>query len=258
MSSIKWNKDQIKLAFHLYCQTPFGRIHSRNAEIILLSHIIERTPSAVAMKMLNLASLDPAIVSSGRSALGNASSLDREVWAEFHHDWEKLALECELFLQENGQTVGEESSITEDNNILNLENYIGETKKVVSEQRLKQHFFRRAILSSYSGRCCISGLAESRLLVASHIVPWSKDKSNRLNPSNGLCLSSIHDQAFDKGLITLTDDLKIVLSAEIKKQKEDFVKVTFLAFAGKTIELPEKFRPELSFIAYHRENIFVG
>lgn len=47
----------------------------------------------------------------------------------------------------------------------------------------------------------MSGLAEPRLLIASHIVPWSKDKTNRLNPSNGLCLSAIHDRAFDQGFI---------------------------------------------------------
>jgi predicted restriction endonuclease len=58
----------------------------------------------------------------------------------------------------------------------------------------------------------MSGLSDSRLLIASHIVPWSSDKQIRLNPSNGLCLSAIHDRAFDKGLMTLSDDLKIVIS----------------------------------------------
>jgi len=79
-----WTKEQVKLAFHLYCQIPFGKIDSRNKEVISLSNSIGRTPSAVAMKMLNISSLDPAITSTGRVGLGNASALDREVWAEFH------------------------------------------------------------------------------------------------------------------------------------------------------------------------------
>lgn len=56
----RWTKEQLKLAFHLYCQLPFGRLHSRNPEIIELANLIGRTPGAVAMKLVNFASLDPA------------------------------------------------------------------------------------------------------------------------------------------------------------------------------------------------------
>jgi putative restriction endonuclease len=69
-----------------------------------------------------------------------------------------------------------------------LEDFTGETRRVVTEQRIKQQFFRRAVLSSYRGRCCMSGLSEPRLLIASHIVPWSKDKANRLNPRKRVVL----------------------------------------------------------------------
>ena len=46
------------------------------------------------MKLGNFASLDPAITSTGRKGLDGASDLDREIWANFHADWEGLALEC--------------------------------------------------------------------------------------------------------------------------------------------------------------------
>ena len=137
------------------------------------------------------------------------------------------------------------------------EDFTGETKKVITEQRIKQNFFRRAVLSSYHGRCCMSGLSEQRLLIASHIVPWSKDKANRLNPSNGLCLSAIHDRAFDKGLITLTDDFKIVVSDEIKRRDEHFIKSVISSLHGRQIELPERFMPSVEFISRHRTNLFV-
>ncbi|MCE5182743.1 MAG: HNH endonuclease [Betaproteobacteria bacterium] len=103
----------------------------------------------------------------------------------------------------------------------------------------------------------MSGLSEPRLLVASHIVPWSKDKVNRLNPSNGLCLSAIHDRAFDKGLITLSDDFKIVISEELKQRDEIFVREVLLPLDGISIELPERFTPSIEFISRHRANIFV-
>ncbi len=254
MATTRWTKEQLKLAFHLYCQLSFGKLHSRNPEIIKLAKLIGRTPGAVAMKLVNFASLDPAITSTGRTGLGNAGSLDKEVWAEFHADWEALAVECEMLRRNLDRSAPPEDEADE---LLVPEDYTGETKRVVTEQRIKQNFFRRAVLSSYQGRCCMSGLSEPRLLVASHIVPWSKDKANRLNPSNGLCLSAIHDRAFDKGLITLTDDFKIVVSKELKRKKEPFVMEVLLPLDGHTIEPPERFAPQVEFIAWHRKELFV-
>lgn len=254
MASVLWTKEQIKLAFHLYCQIPFGRIHGRNPEIMALAKVIGRTADAVAMKMSNIASIDPAITSTGRTGLGNASALDRAVWDEFHADWERLAVECQLLRQQLDE--GMDPGVETEADSFSVEDFTGETRQVLMTQRIKQHFFRRAVLSSYRGRCCMSGLSDSRLLIASHIVPWSSDKANRLNPSNGLCLSAIHDRAFDKGLISLTDDGLVILSADIKRSANSFVKNTFLSLENNPIEMPERFRPNCDFLRYHRENVF--
>lgn len=254
MTSSRWTKEQLKLAFHLYCQLPFGKLDMRTPEVIKLAMLIGRTPGAVAMKLSNFASLDPAITSTGRKGLEGASNLDREVWAEFHADWEKLAVESETLRRNLDRTMATEDEVDE---LLTSDDYSGETKQVLIEQRIKQNFFRRAVLSSYRGRCCMSGLSDSRLLIASHIVPWCKDKANRLNPSNGLCLSAIHDRAFDKGLITLSDDFKIVVSVELKRRNDIFVKEVLLPLEGKSIELPDRFLPNVEFISNHRANLFV-
>lgn len=103
----------------------------------------------------------------------------------------------------------------------------------------------------------MSGLSDPQLLIASHIVPWSKDKANRLNPSNGLCLSAIHDRAFDRGLITLSDDFRVVLSKPLRRLKEKFVDEVFLPLDGKPIDLPERFVPDVAFVARHRKEVFV-
>jgi putative restriction endonuclease len=246
----RWSREQLKLAFHLYCQLPFGKLHQSNPEIVTLASLIGRTPSAVAMKLSNFASLDPAITSSGRRGLEGASNLDREVWEEFHSNWEGLAIECEhLRLQIEPAPVDE--ALTE---TLGAEDFTGETRKVLTEQRIKQRFFRRAVLSSYRGRCCMSRVSDPRLLVASHIVPWSADRANRLNPSNGLCLSAIHDRAFDQRLIWLTDDFRVVLSPAIEGSQDAFVQSVFSPLAGTKIDLPERFMPSVEFIARHRES----
>ena len=251
-----WTLEQLKLAFYLYCQIPFGKLHQGNPRIIELAKLIGRTRSAVAMKLVNFASLDPSITGTGRKGLGNASVLDREVWDEFHADWERLAVECEQLRQylllehklkpEQPRDVGEDFS---------LGDFIGETRRALVEQRVKQSFFRRAVLASYRGRCCISGVSDTRLLVASHIVPWRDDKANRLNPSNGLCLSAIHDKAFDSYLFSLTDDTRVVLSKRLRVTKDTFLKDVFWPIEGRVIELPERFGPQPGFLQRHRETM---
>lgn len=252
-SNGRWTPEQTKLAFELYCQTPFGRIDSRNKRIVELATLLGRTPSAVAMKCLNIASIDPLVAASGRAGLGNASSLDQETWDEFHADWERLTSECEQLRQHLLLASGQSQALPRGvDDKFELTDFSGETRDAIVQQRVKQGFFRRAVLSSYRDRCCISGLSDKRLLVASHIVPWSADKANRLNPSNGLCLSVIHDKAFDSHLFTLSDDWQVVLSERIKASKDTFLREVFWPIDGKQIEMPERFAPDPTFIAKHR------
>lgn len=252
MVNSRWTPEQLKLGFHLYCQLPFGKLHSRNPEIIELARLIGRTPSAVAMKLVNFASLDPVITSSGRRGLGNASQADRDVWDEFHTNWDAL-VEQSAFLRISlsGNDDVQESLITDE---LDAEqDFTGETRIAPIRQRVKQSFFRRAVLSSYGEKCCVSGVSDRRFLVASHIVAWSEDASIRLHPGNGLCLSAIHDKAFDSHLFSLTDDYRVVLSEQLKQTRDDFLRQIFWPVDGLQIRLPERFRPETKFLRRHRD-----
>lgn len=254
-----WSKDQLKLAFHLYCQLSFGKMHSRNPEVVELSNLIGRSANALAMKLVNFASLDPSITGTGRKGLSGVSKLDREVWAEFNQDWERLAVECEyLKLHLMGNRSEEMKGEALESEAVFEEDFAGETRRVLTEQRIKQQFFRRSVLSSYKSKCCISGLSDARLLVASHIVPWGKDKQNRLNPCNGLCLSAIHDRAFDRGLFTIDANYRVLLSSQILSSEEDFLKVVFHEINGRSIKLPDKFLPDARFLTFHRQNIFLN
>jgi len=246
----KWTVKELKLALALYCQIPFGKMHSRNPDIIRLADRIGRTPSAVAMKLVNFASLDPEIIASGRAGLGNASATDRMVWEEFQTDWDNELLKAtkdlpdyKILSYEDTEYPLDISSVT--------------TRKAEIEIRTKQAIFRRMILSSYAGVCCISGLSEPRLLIASHIVPWNKDIGNRLNPHNGLCLSVLHDKAFDRGLITILPDYTVAVSKEITKLVDDnFAQSTLVAINGQKMKMPEKFHPLPEFLVWHNQNMF--
>lgn len=248
---MKWTEDELELALALYCQLPFGKMHSRNQDIIRLAEKIGRTPSAVAMKLVNFASLDPEIVKSGRSGLGNASATDRLVWNKFQQNWDA---EITTAAEKLGTVTELKAEIEEEELPLPVDT----TRKAEVEIRRKQYIFRRMVLSSYSGVCCISGLSEPRLLVASHIVPWKSDAENRLNPRNGLCLSSLHDKAFDLGLLTVYPDYRIAVSPEISKlTKDPFIQDALVSFHGKPITLPEKFHPSKVFLEWHNQQRFL-
>lgn len=250
----QWTAQQLKLAFYLYCLTPFGKLHSHNPDIIQLAAQIGRTPGALAMKLSNFASLDPSIIITGRKGLSGASTLDRQIWAEFHADWEHLTQECEQVRArlQRGQGAIDESAREAPDGVDDLDDYQGETRQVIAQQRKRQTFFRRAVLASYRGRCCISGVSDQRLLIASHIVPWAVDTANRLNPRNGLCLSAIHDKAFDQHLFSLTDDLRIVLSDSLKNSKDAFLRQVFWSVSDKRIDVPDRFVPDPTFLCRHR------
>ncbi len=248
-----WTTEQLKLAFNLYFQTPFGKLHRTNPEIVHLAQLIRRTPSALAMKLVNFASLDSSITDSGRKGLSGASALDRKIWKEFHQDWEGLALECAELRQQLAHGQPFSSSSVRDEPEDDLTDFSGETRLAIVRQRIKQDFFRRTVLASYRNRCCISGISEPRLLVASHIVPWSQDKANRLNPRNGLCLSAIHDKAFDNHLFTLSEDWRVILSAQLKASRDSFVQEVFFPAEGTQIELPDRLKPDQSLVAAHRQ-----
>jgi len=93
-----WNREELIVAFNLYCKIPFGRITSRNPEIINLAKIIGRTPSAVALKLVNFARLDPELQKRKISGMSHGSKSEGEIWDEFHGNWSELAFESEILL----------------------------------------------------------------------------------------------------------------------------------------------------------------
>jgi putative restriction endonuclease len=248
MTRRNWSRDELIVAFNLYCQIPFGRIHNRNPEIIALAKALARTPSALSWKLANFARFDPAVRGRNLSGATHGSALEHDVWEEFHQDWNKLAFESEkakakLLDIELGEELRED---------------FPEGRVRLSEVaiRVNQAFFRSAVLAAYEYKCCITGLAIPELLCASHIVPWSVDIHNRTNPCNGLSLNAIHDRAFDRGLISIGTNYKVQISPSILKAKGEATHDLLLRYSGTTIKLSDRFRPTKSFLEYHNAVVF--
>lgn len=233
-----WTREEVILAIELYCRTVFGRIHSRNNDIIALAKRIGRTPSSVALKLTNFASLDPTL---DRTGMKNVSKLDRELWDSFFADPDTFFT---LASQVAGHYALPEASYPATSGLREGGEY-----EIIGTTRKNQEYFRKMILASYRNRCCITGIAVSELLVASHIIPWAKESRYRTDPRNGLCLNALHDRAFDRGLITLDNDYRVMVARKIKKHSYPI----FNSFEGHQIELPDRFLPSRDFVKSHRE-----
>jgi putative restriction endonuclease len=252
-SGRRWNREELIVAFNFYCRTPFGRLSSTNPDIVCLAKILKRTPSAVAMKLVNFASLDPQHKERGVKGLPNVSKADRTIWEEFHSDWEGLAYESQVVL--DGLRPPKRSHIQLPSDVAARE---GETERIAETRiRLVQSFFRATILASYNCVCSVCQLNLEEMLMASHIIPWAVDSQRRADPTNGILLCALHDRAFDRGLFTIDDSFQLRVATRVRKATTSKIQLLALvAIEGSRIVLPERFLPDRDALAFHRENIF--
>ncbi len=241
-----WSQEEVRHALALYLVTDFGRFHSRNPDVIDLASRIGRTPSAVALKLSNLAALDESLPQKG---MANASNMDRQVWAEFLSDpdgvlkaWEHQTMPPPATASPANPFPGMAESATEFD-------FTGAGERPVeTTQRIGQGFFRKIILTSYHERCALTGIEDTRLLNASHIVAWKDDPQNRINPANGICLNALHDRAFDRHLITFDENYKMKIADHVpavaRRELERVEK-------GR-LEMPSRFLPDQAFLELHR------
>lgn len=131
----------------------------------------------------------------------------------------------------------------------NLSILEGKEKEIITKARINQSIFRNKMLNKYK-HCCLCGITNQDLLVASHIKPWSKsNKNEKVNEYNGLLLCSMHDKLFDLGYISFNDDGTILISKKLDKNDQIFSNID----EKRTIEITND---NIPFIKYHRDNIF--
>ncbi|MFT9018324.1 HNH endonuclease [Acetobacter malorum] len=89
-------------------------------------------------------------------------------------------------------------------------------KQALIKARIGQGIFREGLIERWGGRCAVTGVSILEVLRASHIKPWAIASDNeRLDPNNGLLLIATLDAAFDKHLISFSDDGEMLLSERL-------------------------------------------
>ena len=250
-----WTHDEMILVLNLYLKLPFGKMDRRNPEVIRLAGIIGRTPNAVALRLVNYAACDPILQKRGISGMSHGGKKCGEYWDKFINDRERLLFESERILAQYEGTTVEKKYASEIKDI--PESITGETKLRQIKTRVNQNVFRQIVLANYDNRCAITGIDLTELLVASHIIPWAENEKERLNPENGICLSSLYDKAFDKGLISFTNNKRVIFSARLKENVgKDYYCKYFEPVEGAELIMPRKYHINLSFLEWHRDCIF--
>jgi|SRR5690348_4025740 len=251
-----WTKDELILALNLYLKLPFGKLHSRTPEIIHLANLLGRTPSSIAMRLNNFASVDPYHQQRGIGGLPGGKKQVEPIWKEFINNKDALLFESERILAELEHTSIEHKFFDE---LKGTEHLKGEYKLREVKTRVNQNVFRQIVVANYNGKCAITGIDIPDLLLASHIIPWSKNEQERLNPENGICLSPLYDRAFDKGYIGINEKFEIMLSPLLKKKHEqDYYQKYFSPLQNSKIMMPQKYYPKKEFLRFHLEEVFKG
>lgn len=254
MAGKRWTYQETQMAFALYYLIPANEIDKKDADVWRLAESLGRTPRSVAMKLWNIAAYDERRIDQGKAGLRHGGSLDIKVWNDYreHGDdfiWEGIGL---LETALSGETLS--PCVQYATNCLRE----GIDEVVYAKRRVNQNYFKNCLMQNYGSRCCLTGLQMTDLLIASHIKPWSacENGAERVDPRNGLLLNAFHDKAFDRGLITLSRNLEIVVS---RKVVHDEPNDSWLwAYNGRKIELPSCNSPALEFVEYHQDCVFQG
>jgi hypothetical protein len=226
----------VQAALALYLVTDFGRFHTRNPDVIALAGRIGRTPGSVALKLANLAALDESLPQKG---MANASATDRRVWEAFLQAPDAVVAAFAQQMAPAPAGLAEGAAAFD---------HLGGVRQVVAPQRVGQDLFRRMVLTGYGGRCALTGVDDARLLNASHIVGWAEDATQRMRPTNGICLNALHDRAFDRHLITFDADWRMVIAPQVS----DAARAQLQRGVAGALQMPARFLPDAGLMARHR------
>lgn len=253
MAARRWTYQETQMAFALYYLIPVNEIDKKDADVWRLAEGLDRTPRSVAMKLWNIASLDERRIEQGKAGLSHASSLDARVWEDYREQGDDFVWAGIELLD----SVLKKDEVSQNVQYATVSMHEGGERVVLAKQRINQSYFKNSLLQIYGSSCCLTGLHILELLIGSHIKPWSKCASGieQVDPRNGLLLNAFHDKAFDKGLITLSNNMEVIVSQRVEHNEPN--DLWLWAYDGAKISLPTCNLPAAEYIEYHQDCVFL-
>lgn len=206
---------------------------------------------------------DPVI---GCIILSSPFFFERQDWIPIPEDWKPNIVQGKTY--DTGTVIGRKL-YNQVQYILNLRN-LEQTERIAENKeghrygsghmvypRIGQGTFKIMVTEAYHRRCAITGEKTLPALEAAHIRPYSQDGPHLT--SNGLLLRRDVHTLFDRGYITINEDLQIEVS---KRIKEDYGNGReYYALHGKKLAaIPDKVqdRPSKQFLLWHNENVYMA
>lgn len=193
---------------------------------------IDRTVDSIAIRISNFKAVDPNYSGTG---LPNGGKKVLECWNKYSNNLDYLKELYDKFVKNTFSMIDnqakEELTFIDKQlkNMGNPDNFKDidiQEKDAYVESLITvrngaiQRIFRDNLIMEFNQKCALCGINNRNLLIASHILPYSKckNKEDMINHNNGLLLCPIHDALFDKKYITFDENGKIVINKEIDKK----------------------------------------
>ncbi len=240
----KWSDSETLFLFKVFLTEPSKNLNSGSPLVMELSEKLSRTPGSIHRKLEDIRSNDPGYIARGRKPT-NCAVLVKEIWANLAEDHSAtLSKMNNAYLQYCEDSVEVGAMLIDEINP-------GIDIPYMSSYRSGQPMFRLLVASNFDRRCCITGISMPELLVASHIKPWAESTPmEKTDPRNGLYLNRLHDGLFDRFLMTLDEDMRIVYSDRVRDCMDEDV---FESFFGKSeharIRRPSRYEFDDSFMS---------
>lgn len=115
--------------------------------------------------------------------------------------------------------------------------------------------FRDLMLRIYKGQCALCKTRLQSMLIGAHIMPWAKDRKNRLNPRNGLLLCRTHDGLFESGLIKIMPSGEVSWYGVTRESLGRDLYYFVTQHTASRLRMPQgSYKPDEAFLQWRLEN----
>lgn len=265
-----WEREELILALELYLSK--GLVDDESKEVIELSRALNalasrefkrdpekfRNPNGVAMKLANIASVDPNHKGKG---LSSGSKRDLAVWNEFNGNLDMVALAAKAIREKIASSKRSSENLYLDLEVEEVAMAVFEpTNTYDTRQRLaqiiairkRQATFRKTLLKAYDNKCAMTSADAPDALEAAHIIPYRNENLN--HPTNGILLRADVHILFDMGLVSVEPETyKVAIAGKLSD-------TVYGGMNGKRINLPKNkdLHPNSDALGQHFYGVFRG